>query len=121
MALRNMGKLAKPTLTVTIDGKSFYMKSESTFKTIESKCNIDEEFDEETPDGRKCKVLSQEGRLWEPRYAGIPTFESGSFLLKICDDLFTFLLIVQHPISCLTLINRNLATCVGFHWGTIMK
>lgn len=56
MAMRKMGNLAKPTLTVQIEGKAFHMKSESTFRNLETKCNIDEEFDEETPDGRKAKV-----------------------------------------------------------------
>lgn len=51
-----MGNLAKPTLTVEVDEKNFYYKSKSTFKTLELKAKIGEEFDEETPDGRKVKV-----------------------------------------------------------------
>ena len=53
-----MGNLAKPKVTIQINGNSFYLKSESTFRNLETKCTIGEEWDEETPDGRKTKVNS---------------------------------------------------------------
>ena len=56
MATRKLGNLAKPTVTITISGDSFVLKSESTFRNLETKCTIGVEWDEETPDGRKCKV-----------------------------------------------------------------
>jgi len=56
LATRKMGNLAKPTVTIKIEGSSFYLKSESTFRNIETSCTIGQEFDEESPDGRKCKV-----------------------------------------------------------------
>ena len=56
MATRKMGNLAKPKVTVTINGNSLNLKSESTFRNLETSCTLGEEFDETTPDGRKCKV-----------------------------------------------------------------
>uniref|UniRef100_H2ZG76 Cytosolic fatty-acid binding proteins domain-containing protein n=1 Tax=Ciona savignyi TaxID=51511 RepID=H2ZG76_CIOSA len=56
-ALRKLGNLAKPVLTVTVDGKDFYMKSESTVRTIETRCTIGVQFEEKTPDGRACKSI----------------------------------------------------------------
>lgn len=57
--LRKMGLVVKPNLVVSIDdGGVITMRSESTFKTIEVKFKLDEEFDETTADGRKTKVDS---------------------------------------------------------------
>ena len=55
-ALRKIGKLAKPELTITVNGNNIKMKSVSTFRTFEAEANVGEEFDETTPDGRKVKV-----------------------------------------------------------------
>ncbi|XP_077972570.1 fatty acid-binding protein, adipocyte-like isoform X2 [Styela clava] len=62
IALRKMGNLAKPTLTLNVTDGTFYYKSESTFRTLTLECKIGEEFDETTPDGRKVKTtFSWEG------------------------------------------------------------
>jgi len=55
LILRKTGNAVKPVLTIDFDGKVFSYTSASSFKTITGKHNIGEEFDEETPDGRKCK------------------------------------------------------------------
>jgi len=55
LVMRKAGNATKPVLTIKFDGKVFEYSSVSTFKTITGKHPIDEEFDETTPDGRKCK------------------------------------------------------------------
>lgn len=52
-----MGAAAKPDLVVKVDDSGVItMRSESTFKTVEVKFKLGEEFDETTADGRKTKV-----------------------------------------------------------------
>jgi len=55
LVLRKTGNAIKPVLTIDFDGKVFSYTSASSFKTITGKHTLGEEFDEETPDGRKCK------------------------------------------------------------------
>jgi len=55
LVLRKTGNAIKPVLTINFDGKVFEYTSASTFKTVTGKHTLGEEFDEETPDGRKCK------------------------------------------------------------------
>lgn len=60
---RKAGNLATPVveLTKADDGK-FSLSSNSTFKNTAFSFKLGEEFDEETPDGRKVKsVVVQEG------------------------------------------------------------
>lgn len=58
MALRKMGLMVKPDLVVSVDDNGVItMRSESTFKTVEVKFKLDEEFEETTADGRKTKVI----------------------------------------------------------------
>jgi len=57
LVMRKAGNATKPVLTIKFDGKVFEYSSVSTFKTITGKHPIDEEFDETTPDGRKCKSV----------------------------------------------------------------
>lgn len=56
-ALRKMGNLAKPVLTIAIKDDALSFKSESSFRNLATTATINQEWDEETPDGRKCKVL----------------------------------------------------------------
>ena len=55
-ATRQMGNLAKPNLLFSVDDGVITMKSQSTFKTTETKFKLNEEFDETTADDRKTKV-----------------------------------------------------------------
>lgn len=56
-ATRQMGNVVKPNLVISLDDAGVIsMKSESTFKNTEIKFKINEEFDENTADGRQTKV-----------------------------------------------------------------
>ncbi|XP_054433750.1 fatty acid-binding protein 5-like [Pteronotus mesoamericanus] len=57
MALRKMGDVAKPECIITFDGKILTLKLESTFKTAQFSCNLGEEFEETTADGRKTQTV----------------------------------------------------------------
>ncbi|KAM9403859.1 fatty acid binding protein 4b [Salvelinus alpinus] len=56
-ATRQMGNMAKPNLLFSIEDGVISMKSQSTFKTTETKFKLNEEFDEMTADDRKTKTL----------------------------------------------------------------
>jgi len=47
---------AKPTLYISIEGDTWTIKSETTFKTSKASFKIGEEFDETTADDRLMKV-----------------------------------------------------------------
>lgn len=47
---------SKPHVEIKQNGEHFYIKTSTTVRTTEIKFLIGEEFDEETVDGRKCKV-----------------------------------------------------------------
>jgi len=55
LVTRKMGASVSPTVELTEDGGLYTMKTSSTFKNSEIKFKLGEEFDEETPDGRKVK------------------------------------------------------------------
>lgn len=88
--LRKIANLARPTMTITIEGDLFSFKSESTFRTVELSCTIGEEFDNETPDGRKCKAILElvDGKLiqtqkWEDKTGTITRYvdEEGDLII----------------------------------------
>lgn len=54
-----MGNMVKPNLLFSVDDGVVSMKSQSTFKTTETKFKLDEEFDETTADDRHTKVSFQ--------------------------------------------------------------
>lgn len=47
---------SKPQVEIRQNGEHFYIKTSTTVRTTEINFLIGEEFDEETVDGRKCKV-----------------------------------------------------------------
>lgn len=51
-----MAGVAKPNLTISINGDVITIRSESTFKNTEISFKLGEEFDETTADDRKTKV-----------------------------------------------------------------
>lgn len=63
---------AKPHVEIRQDGEQFYIKTSTTVRTTEISFRIGEEFDEETLDGRKCKVshreLSPLTTTWAPEH-----------------------------------------------------
>ena len=54
-ANRQGANLTKPTLKIAIDGDHVVIKQESSLGNVKSEFDIGVEFDEKTPDGRKCK------------------------------------------------------------------
>ncbi|CAD7093318.1 unnamed protein product [Hermetia illucens] len=57
LVLRKMGNTVSPTVELTKDGDEYTLTTSSTFKTTAIKFKADEEFDEETADGRKVKSV----------------------------------------------------------------
>lgn len=47
---------SNPHVEIRQDGEQFYIKTSTSVRTTEINFHIGEEFDEETVDGRKCKV-----------------------------------------------------------------
>ncbi|XP_020851379.1 fatty acid-binding protein 9-like [Phascolarctos cinereus] len=56
-ATRNVGGLAKPSVTISAKGNEMTIKTESSFKTTEISFKLGEEFDEVTADNRKVKSI----------------------------------------------------------------
>lgn len=48
---------SKPHVEIKQNGEQFYIKTSTTVRTTEINFLIGEEFNEETVDGRKCKVI----------------------------------------------------------------
>lgn len=48
---------SKPHVEIKQNGEHFYIKTSTTVRTTEINFLIGEEFNEETVDGRKCKVI----------------------------------------------------------------
>jgi len=73
--MAKLGSTAKPTLTITIDGDNWVMKSETTFKTSKVEFQLGVEFDETTADDRKMKTtITLEGnKLIQDQKGDIPS------------------------------------------------
>jgi len=56
MIMAKLGSTAKPVLTIAVDGDTWTLKSETTFKTTLITFKLGEEFDETTADDRKMKT-----------------------------------------------------------------
>lgn len=54
--MAKVGSTAKPTLHISIDGDTWTLKSETTFKTSKVEFKLGEEFDETTVDDRQMKT-----------------------------------------------------------------
>ncbi len=69
-ASRQMANLAKPSLSIAVDEQGFIsMKAVTTFKTLEIKFKLDEEFDETTADDRKVRVrIKYVGYIYTYKY-----------------------------------------------------
>lgn len=50
---------SNPQVEIRQDGEQFYIKTSTSVRTTEINFHIGEEFNEETVDGRKCKVEFQ--------------------------------------------------------------
>lgn len=48
---------SKPHVEIRQNGEQFYIKTSTTVRTTEINFQVGQEFNEETVDGRKCKVI----------------------------------------------------------------
>ncbi|RNA19088.1 fatty acid-binding heart [Brachionus plicatilis] len=55
--LRKIAKNITPTLIIKSEGNKWSIKLRSSFKSLEYNFNLEEEFDDETIDGKKAKFL----------------------------------------------------------------
>ncbi|XP_054279821.1 fatty acid-binding protein, muscle-like isoform X2 [Macrosteles quadrilineatus] len=59
---RKMGNTVSPVIELTENSGEYTLTSNSTFKNTAIKFRLGEEFEEETPDGRKVKsIITQDG------------------------------------------------------------
>lgn len=72
---------SNPHVEIRQDGEKFYIKTSTSVRTTEINFHIGEEFDEETVDGRKCKVTS----LLEPD--GGKTHRLGFINISLCNGI----------------------------------
>uniref|UniRef100_A0A671M5D7 Fatty acid-binding protein, adipocyte-like n=1 Tax=Sinocyclocheilus anshuiensis TaxID=1608454 RepID=A0A671M5D7_9TELE len=93
-ASRQMANLAKPSLSIAVDEQGFIsMNAVTTFKTLEIKFKLDEEFDETTADDRKTIMSLEDGKLiqkqtWEGKTTIIEREIQDSKMIKcIMDDV----------------------------------
>jgi hypothetical protein len=56
MVMRKMAAAATPVTEITQQGEDWNIKTSTTFKTTEIKFKLGKEFEEQTADGRNCKV-----------------------------------------------------------------
>jgi len=91
--MSKLGSAAKPTLIISIEGDTWTMKTETTFKKTKIQFKLGEEFDEETADGRKMKTtitlegnkLIQDQKIDPPGVPSVITREiNGNKLTVIC-------------------------------------
>ncbi|XP_069699006.1 fatty acid-binding protein, muscle isoform X1 [Periplaneta americana] len=62
LVTRKMGNTVSPVVELTKNGDEFCLTSQSTFKNTAINFKLGQEFDQETPDGRKVKsVITQDG------------------------------------------------------------
>ncbi|KAG7198619.1 hypothetical protein KM043_005978 [Ampulex compressa] len=57
MVIRKMGSSVSPVVELTENDGTYTLKTTSPFKSSEIKFKLGEEFEEETPDGRKVKSV----------------------------------------------------------------
>ena len=54
---------SKPAVEIKQEGDTFYIKTSTTVRTTEINFKIGEEFEEQTVDGRPCKVSARKEAL----------------------------------------------------------
>ncbi|XP_053483051.1 fatty acid binding protein 4b [Ictalurus furcatus] len=79
-ASRQIANLAKPSLLFSINDQGLIsMKSSTTFKTVEIKFRLDEEFDEITADDRQAKTVM---KLVDGKLIQVQTWEGKSTTIE---------------------------------------
>ncbi|KAL7886422.1 hypothetical protein AOLI_G00041430 [Acnodon oligacanthus] len=96
-ASRQIANMAKPSLLFSVDDQGvFSMKSMTTFKTVEIKFKLDEEFDEITADDRQAKTVMSlvDGKLvqtqsWDGKSTTLEReVQDGKLIVKcVMDDV----------------------------------
>jgi hypothetical protein len=74
--MAKMGNMAKPTLTISVEGDTWKLKSETTFKTAKAEFKLGEEFVETTADERKMNTtftLETPTKLVQDQKGAIPS------------------------------------------------
>lgn len=62
LVVRKVGNSVSPVIELTLNGDEYTLTSQSTFKNTSITFKLGQEFEEETPDGRKVKtVITQDG------------------------------------------------------------
>jgi len=54
--MRKLGAIAKPNVIISIDADKWTIRSETSFTTSETIFELNQEFEDTTPDGRKVMV-----------------------------------------------------------------
>lgn len=72
---------SKPAVEIKQEGPSFYIKTSTTVRTTEVRFEVGEEFEEQTVDGRPCKVRDRREEGSWLRGDGVCGPGEGSFLL----------------------------------------
>ncbi|TTF41806.1 Fatty acid-binding protein, adipocyte [Bagarius yarrelli] len=92
IASRQIANMAKPDVLFSVDDQGLIsLKTKTTFKTVEIKFRLDEEFDEITADDRKAKTFIKlvDGKLvqtqtWEGKSTMIEREVKGRELIVKC-------------------------------------
>lgn len=74
--MRKLGAMAKPNVSISLDGDAWTLKTVTTFKTSETIFKLGEEFEETTADGRKVMttvVLQDDGKLVQEQKGNVPS------------------------------------------------
>ena len=99
-ALRTLGNTLKPSVEIAINGDQWTLRTISTFKNTEQHFKLNEEFDEETIDGRKVKttISLENGKLVQRQKASGADEKNSDIIRELVgDDEMVATLIVQDP------------------------
>lgn len=70
-----LGSRARPSLHITVEGDTWSLKTETTFKTTNITFQLGEEFDETTADNRKMKttITLEKNKLIQDQKGPVPS------------------------------------------------
>lgn len=73
---RKMASVLKPNVIISVDGDTWTLKTESTFKTSETSFKLGQEYEETTADGRNVMTTFQidgDGKLVQDQKGKVPS------------------------------------------------
>ncbi|XP_006135345.2 fatty acid-binding protein 5 [Pelodiscus sinensis] len=92
MALRKMGSMAKPDVTISKDGDTITIKTDSPLKSSQLSFKLDEKCEENTLDGRKVQTLVTlndntltQLQEWDGKQSTITRKIEDGKLIVVCD------------------------------------